>query len=170
MKLQQHRSLVPLLAASLALVSQSYAATPWTEYKNQDLGFQMLVPSGAVPVTQVGTGGWGSVSFKAGTATTVTAIAKMGPAQPVDRIREYAVGVSGIPVDNWMRVGDPMRDPAAGFQWVESWTASDRKALVVAVLGHGPRGSYVIFITTTVKEYTKAQAQFTRWTSSIKVF
>ena len=170
MELQQHRIVAPTFAVLLAFVAQSHAATQWTEYRNQDLGFQMLVPSGARPVTQVGTDGWGSISFKAGTATTVSAVAKMGPAQPIDRIREYAVGVSGIPVEHWTRAGDPARDPGAGFESVESWTASDGKGLVVAVLGHGPRGNYVIFVTTTVKEYKKAHSQFVRWAASIKVF
>jgi hypothetical protein len=167
---RQHLVLVPTFALLLGLVAQGHAASPWTEYRNQELGFQMLVPSDVKPVTQVGTGGWGSITFKAGKATTVSAVARMGPAQPIDRIREYAVGVSGIPGDRWTRAGDPARDPGAGFEWVESWTASDGKVLVVAVLGHGPRGNYVIFITTTVDEYKKAQAQFVRWAGSIKVF
>ena len=49
-------------------------------------------------------------------------------------------------------------------------TADDGKGLVVAFLGHSPRGDYVIFVTTTVKEYKKAQPQFVRWAASIKVF
>jgi hypothetical protein len=170
MILHQESVLAPTFVVLLATVARGHAATEWTEYRNQDLGFQMLVPSNATPVTQIGTGGWGSVSFRAGTATTVSAVARMGPAQPIDRIREYAVGVSGIPVDHWTRASDPARDPSAGFEWVESWTASDGKGLVVAVLGHGPRGDYVVFITTTVKEYKKARSQFARWAASIKVF
>lgn len=170
MKLQQHLVLAPAAAALLALVAQSHAATQWTEYRNQDLGFQMLVPSGAKPVTKVGTDGWGSISFKAGTATTVSAVVRMGPAQPIDLIREYAAGASGISADHWTRVGDPARDTGAGFEWVESWSASDGKGLVLAILGHGPRGNYVIFVTTTVKEYKKAQSQFGRWAASIRVF
>jgi hypothetical protein len=42
--------------------------------------------------------------------------------------------------------------------------------LIVAILGRGPRGNYVIFVTTTVKEYEEAQPQFVRWAASIKVF
>lgn len=142
----------------------------WTAYRNEDLGFQMLVPASARPVTQVGADGWGSVTFRAGTTTTVSAVALMGPARPIDRIREYAVGVSGIPADYWRRASDPARAPASGFLMVESWTASDGKGLVIAMLGHGPRGNYAIFVTTTVEEYKKAQARFVQWAGSVKVF
>jgi hypothetical protein len=94
----------------------------------------------------------------------------MGPAQPIDRIRQYAVGVSGISGEHWTRAGDPARHTEAGFEWVESWTASDGTGLIVAILGHGPRGNYAIFVTTTVKEYETAQPQFVQWAASINVF
>ena len=159
-----------VLALLLALAGQGHAERQWTEYRNQDLGFRMLVPPGAKPVTQLAPEGWGQISFKAGSATTIRALVKMGPAVPVDRIRQYASGVAGLSADHWTRVGDPSRDAAAGFTWVEAWTASDGNTLIVAILAHGPRGNYVIFVTTTVKEYQKAQSQFTLWASSINVF
>jgi hypothetical protein len=153
----------------LGLATPAAAASSWVEYRNVDLGFQMLVPAGVKPVTQSG-GASGSVSFRAGKATTVTAIASIGPQQPIDRLREYGVAVTGIPADVWKRVGDPMRDTPAGFSYAESWTASDGKGLLIAILGHGPRGSYVIFVITTVEAYKKAQPEFMGWAESIKVF
>ena len=161
---------VAALALLVALAGHAHAEKQWTEYRNQELGFRMLVPPGVQPVTQLAPDGWGSISFKAGSATTVSAVVKMGPAVPVDRIRQYAAGVAGLSADHWTRVGDPARDAAAGFTWVEAWTASDGNTLIVAILGHGSRGNYVIFVTTTVKQYQKAQPQFAAWASSIRVF
>ncbi len=154
----------------LGLAATAAGAAPrWIEYRNEELGFQMLVPPGAKPVTQ-SSGASSSVSFRAGKATTVAAIASIGPQQPIDRLREYGVAVTGIPAEHWKRVSDPMRDTPAGFSSVESWTASDGKGLLIAILGHGPRGSYVIFVITSVDEYKKAQPEFVRWAESIKVF
>ena len=160
------------LVAPLALLVAfaGHAEKQWTEYRNEELGFRMLVPPGVQPVTQLAPDGWGSISFKAGRATTISALVKMGPPVPVDRIRQYAAGVAGLSADHWTRVGDPARDAAGGFTWLEAWTASDGNTLIVAILAHGPRGNYVIFVTTTVKEYQKAQPQFAAWASSINVF
>jgi hypothetical protein len=145
------------------------AAPPWIEYRNEELGVQMLVPPGVKPVTQIG-GASGSVLFRAGKATTVAAVVGIGPQQPIDRLREYGVSVTRVPAGDWTRVGDPMRDTPAGFSYAESWTASDGKGLLIAILGHGPRGSYVIFVITSVDEYKKGQPEFVRWAESIKVF
>jgi hypothetical protein len=157
-------------ALSVTLAGAGHAEKQWTEYRNQDLGFRMLVPPGVQPVTQVRTDGWGSITFKSSKTTSLSAVVKMGPAAPIDRIREYAAGISGLGADQWTRVGDPQRDTAAGFAWVETWTASDGNTLIFAILAHGPRGNYVIFVTTTVAEYQKRQAQFALWASSINVF
>jgi hypothetical protein len=161
-------SLALLLLLGLA-ARPAGAASSWIEYRNEELGFQMLVPSGVKPAIQSG-GGSGSVLFRAGKATTVAAVASIGPQQPIDRLREYGVAVTGVSVGQWTRMGDPLRDTPAGFSYVESWTASDGKGLLIAILGHGPRGSYVIFVTTTVDTYKKAQPEFVAWAQSIKVF
>jgi hypothetical protein len=157
-----------LLLLGLAAMPAS-AAPPWVEYRNEEFGVQMLVPPGVKPAIQTG-GASGSVLFRAGKATTVAAVVGIGPHQPIDRLREYGVSVTRVPAGDWTRVGDPMRDTAAGFSYAESWTASDGKGLLIAILGHGPRGSYVIFVTTSINEYKKAQPEFMRWAESVKVF
>jgi hypothetical protein len=106
----------------------------------------------------------------AGSVAAVAAVVGLGPQQPIDRLREYGVSVTRVPAGDWTRVGDPMRDTPAGFSYAESWTASDGKGLLIAILGHGPRGSYVIFVTTSINEYKKAQPEFMRWAESVKVF
>jgi hypothetical protein len=168
--MKRKRGFVAALALFMALAGRAHAEKQWTEYRNEELGFRMLVPPGAKPVTQLAADGWGQISFRAGSTTSVTALVKMGPPAPVDRIRQYASGVAGLTADHWTRLGDPARDTAAGFTWVEAWTATDGNTLIVAILAHGPRGNYVVFVTTTVKEYQKAQSQFTAWASSINVF
>lgn len=162
------RQLRPILLAALVIAFSGIALAAWTEFKSDDFGFTMLAPEGVKPEAHDYGHGWGGVHFAAGEHTEVLAIAHKGADVGPDAVREFAVEAAEVAADHWTK-GESGKD-VDGFKWIESWTASDDKHFVVAVLGAGPKGNYVIFVTSTHAEYDAAKADFEKFFKSIKVF
>jgi hypothetical protein len=59
---------------------------------------------------------------------------------------------------------------ANGWKWWRTYRATNDTHVVFAVLGTGRRGSYVIFLKTTIDDYNSGQAAYQKWYESLTLY
>lgn len=131
----------------------------------------MLVPKGARQIPLKEGKGWTGVQFDVSKDTQIWVYAKQGDfyATP-EELRKFAVKASDIPANNWTPIKEMTGKNISGFKWLESYHASGNSHWVIAMLGVGPKGDFVIFLGSNDAEYHAYEADFEKWFSSIKVF
>jgi hypothetical protein len=80
----------------------------------------------------------------------------------------FAAGQVAIPFDKWQLVND-MRDKR-GWTWAKTYRAELAGRVVFAIIGHGPRGAYVIYLATTPASLKQRKLAYLKWYANVKVF
>jgi hypothetical protein len=155
------------LAAGLWLVAAVASAAAWVVVKDDTYGFGMLMPKGTKTVGRDFGGGWGGGYAKYG-VTEFFGIAKLGTFAKPEDIEAFAIQASGIPGNQWTKVDEGRK--SNGWKWYRSYRANSSTHVVFAVLGTGPRGSYCIFLKTTLDDFNKGPAAYQSWYNSLTLY
>lgn len=141
---RQSNALTTLILAFLGmfLIPAAAQAAPWVEYRSNKYGFTMQIPSGTQLATKELGGGWGALWGQSGPAT-LYAVAKLGIQHQADEIESFGVRVTGVPAQFWTKIAQGRNDD--GWSWYRVYRANGPTHVVWAVLGTGPRGSYLLF-------------------------
>jgi opacity protein-like surface antigen len=155
------------IAVALVSLAAHALAANWVVLKDDKYGFAMLMPQGTKTASREWQGGWGGGYAKYG-VTEFFGIAKLGVQAAPDDIEAFAIQASGVPGPRWQRVdqGKGMN----GWKWWRTYRATDDTHVVFAVLGTGRRGSYCIFLKTTVADYNSGQEAYQRWYESLTLY
>jgi hypothetical protein len=151
----------------MALGAQLALAAGWVVLKDDKYGFAMLMPQGTRTSSREWKGGWGGGYAKYG-VTEFFGIAKLGVQASPNDIESFAIQASGIPGPSWTKVdeGKGMN----GWKWYRTYKAQDDTHVVFAVLGTGRRGSYCIFLKTTIADFNQGQAAYEQWYQSLTLY
>src|SRR5262249_25375953 len=131
--------LVAMLLATAAL------AQSWGIFKSDKFGFAMLVPPGTNWAAKDFGKGWGGITAKTG-ITEFVGIVKLNTFAPAIELEKAAVELTGVPPAAWKKVDEGQNK--AGWKWWRSYEATGNGKVLLAVLGNGPKGSYVLFLGT----------------------
>jgi hypothetical protein len=156
------------LAAGIWLVGAVASAAPWVVLKDDTYGFGMLMPKGTKPAARDFGGGWAGRYAQYG-VTEFYGIAKLGSFGTPEEIEAFAIKASGVAGPLWTKVDEGMNN-ANGWKWYRSYRANSDTHVLFAVLGTGPRGSYCLFLRTTLADFKKGPAAYESWYNSLTVY
>jgi len=142
------------------------ANADWRVEKSDEYGIGMLVPSD-MKMAAKADGKWAGFYGKLG-VVEIFGLVNKGTFSKDEEIGEFAIKISGVPANAWKEVDKGQN--AAGWKWWRTFQATDGKNLVYALYGHGPKGSYLIFLSTTVADYTANKAAYLKWYNSITLY
>ncbi len=143
------------------------ALAEWKIYKSSDYGFAMLVPEGTKMAGKDFGQGWGGL-YCTVEGVELYGLAKLGTQATPEEIEKFAIEVSKIPADNWKLTDSG--SGSSGWKWYRTYQATGGDNMVVAVLGTGPRGSYLLFLKTTVSDYNANKSDYMTWYNSLTLF
>jgi hypothetical protein len=153
-----------LLCAQAALAAK---AAKWIVLKDDTYGFAMLMPQGTRTASRDFGGGWGGGYARYG-VTEFFGIARLGVQAKPAEIEAFAIEATGIPGPNWVKSDEGKG--INGWKWYRTYRAQDQTHVVFAVLGTGRRGSYCIFLKTTIADFNEGQAAYVRWYQSLTLY
>ena len=155
-----------VLTLSAAFLVANPAAAQWKQHRSSTFGISMLLPAGVKAQTKA-IGDWGAVYAEAGPAKLL-GLARLGKKSSAAEIEAFGVKLTGVPAKYWKAV-DSGRGKN-GWVWYKAAVASDEAKMAVAIYGHGPRGSYLLLLATTVADYKANQASYDHWFKNLRVF
>jgi hypothetical protein len=155
------------LVIVMSLVSAMASAGDWVVVKDDAYGFGMLMPRGTKTVGRSFEGGWGGGYAKYG-VTEFFGIAKLGVFATPKQIEDFAVKASGVPGPRWSKLDEGKN--SNGWKWYRTYRANSDTHVVFAVLGTGPRGSYCIFLRTTIADYESGASAYKKWYNSLTLY
>ncbi len=94
---------------------------------------------------------------------------KLGAFAKPAEIEELAIRMSGIPGPQWTKL-DEGKNNKNGWKWYRTYRANSSTHVVFAVVGTGARGSYCIFLRTTIDDFKSGEAAYTKWYNSLTVY
>jgi hypothetical protein len=159
------------VAAVLALALGWSAVAPadlgWSSYRSNKYGFAMLAPPGATFVERELGGGWGTLEATH-EGIKFLGVAKLGEWAKPEDIETFGVRLTGISPAQWKQVDKGTNQN--GWAWYRTVEATDGRVLVFGGYGIGAKGSYLILLQTTVKDYEDHKADYRKWYDSITLF
>lgn len=157
-----------ILVMAIGVAAGVASASNWVVVKDDTYGFGMLMPPGTKTAGKDYGGGWGGGYAKYG-VTEFFGIAKLGVFAKPAEIEELAMRTSGIAGPNWTKLDEGKNNPN-GWKWYRTYRANSSTHVVFAVVGTGPRGSYCIFLRTTIADFKKGEAAYTKWYNNLTVY
>lgn len=156
-----------VIVGALFLASSASAGETWVTFKSAKYGISMLLWKSAVLKSKEEKGGWGMLEAKRGDAV-IWAIAKLGKPHTADEIEDYGIQVTGVASKYWKLISKTER--TNGWVWTRVYEASDAKWVIRAVLGVGPKGSYLLILKTTKVDEQANRDAYAGWVKSVKLF
>jgi hypothetical protein len=160
------RTVTPILLLALSLGAAEVRAEKWTELGSDEFGFSMLVPA-KMKTARKDTGEWGGLFGVLG-AVKIYGLARLGAFPNEATMGAFAAGHVAIPFDKWQLIND-MRDKR-GWTWAKTYRAELAGRVVFSIIGHGPRGAYVIYLATTPASLKQHKLAYLKWYANVKVF
>ncbi len=158
-------SIVVSVAASL-LVSSAAEAAAWKEVKSDEFGFRMLIPP-KMKMVGKDAGDWGGLFGVLG-PVKIYGLARVGAHPSEANMKAFAAGHVAIPFDKWKLVHQV--ENKHGWTWAKTYRAEVAGRVVFAVLGHGPRGAYLIYLATTPANLKLFKLAYLKWYTNVHVF
>ncbi len=138
----------------------------WVEWKSDAYGFRMVIPR-VMKMKARGRGNWGGFH---------------GVLKPIDLyglawlkhfpkpgvMKNFAVKHIGIPANKWRLIHQGTNKH--GFKWFKTFRATEKGKFAYILLGHGPKGAYILHLTTTPANQLLFNAQYVKWYMSIRLF
>ena len=159
------------VAAALALVLgwsfTAMAQLGWSSYRSDKYGFTMLAPPGVRFTERELGGGWGTLEATH-EGIKFLGIAKLGEWAKPEEIETFGVRVTGVAPALWKQIDKGTNQD--GWTWWRTVEATDGRVLLFGVYGIGAKGSYLILLQTTVKDYEEHKADYRKWYDSITLF
>src|SRR5262245_3329679 len=143
------------------------AADGWDTYRSDKYGFTMLTPSGTQFKERELGGGWGTLEATH-EGIKFLAIGKLGAPATPEEIETFGVRLTGLAPQQWKQVDRGQNQN--GWKWYRTVEATDGRVLLFGGYGVGPKGSYLLLLQTTVKDYEEHKADYQKWYNSITVY
>jgi hypothetical protein len=145
------------------------AAGDWQVFKSDRFGFAMLVAPGTQWEVQDSGNGWGGLRARKD-LLEIRAIANMGDFSDASVIEGAAVRLTKVPAEFW-RLEDQGQN-ANGWRWWRTYKVhkQDTGRVLYAILGHGPRGSYLFGLETSESEFEAHKSLYLEWYHSLSVY
>jgi hypothetical protein len=156
---------VPMLA--LATTIQAEDEDGWSVYRSEDYGFGMLSPTKLELEEKEWKGGWAGFEGEY-EGMRLYAIAKTEKVTP-EEIEKFGVKISKIGEDHWTLI-DEGEDDENGWAWYRAYKASHDGKVAYAGLGVGPKGSYLLMITTSDLDDAIYADDYAKWYTTLSVF
>jgi hypothetical protein len=156
-----------LITWTALLVCTLAHAEDWKVLHSDKFGFMMLLPRGAAWVGTDWGYGWGGCRVSQG-VYQFGAMVKLDAYAGLQELEGAAVMMSRVPAAYWSLVDD-QRD-TNGWIWRRTYMVQYGDRALYAVLGTGPRGSYVLFMETTLSDLMSQQALYRQWYDSLTVY
>lgn len=93
---------------------------------------------------------------------------KRGERATPNELERVGVAVTGIPASGWKQINEGERE--SGWNWYRTVEASDGRTLALGDYGTGPRGSYLLILVTTERDYVDDEDDYITWYESIRLF
>ena len=138
----------------------------WATYRNEEYGFSMLMPVGTVFVEEQFGGGWFEL-WAEYQGVKFYALAKLGEQATPEEIERIGVKLTGIPAGYWKQIDQGRNDN--GWNWYRTVRASRNGVLVFGGYGTGRRGSYLLILETTERDYQAYKSDYHEWYESIRL-
>jgi hypothetical protein len=137
----------------------------WKLFVAKEHGFTMLIPDDAEVHTREW-GAWDGLYITRGGPTELYGIAKLGVQADPEAIEAFAVEVSGT--DSWEEIdsGENYR----GWTWYRTGFATKGNNVLLGGYGVGPRGSFLMLLKTTKKQFEANEAAFRFWYESVVLY
>ena len=157
-----------MFACGLGLAGAAMAQN-WSVFKSDRFGFAMLVAPGTRWEARDFGNGWGGMHARTGVVEFV-GIVRMGHHDSAAEMEQAAVRLTKIPAAAW-RLED-QGSGRNGWKWWRTYQAPIEGSgrIIFAVLGTGPRGSYVLFLETTREDFTANRPLYQQWYKSLKLY
>jgi hypothetical protein len=163
-KVDRGLAVLALVAFVLGWSFAAIAADGWATYRSDEYGFSMLVPPG-VKFTEKGHGGgWGSLEATHG-GIRFLAIGKLGEHATAEEIERYGVRITGVAAAHWKQIDRGQN--RNGWTWFRTVEAVDGQKLIFGRYGTGAKGSYLVLLQTTVRDYEEHKADYRKWYNSV---
>jgi len=156
-----------LYAILFLSVAASVHADDWETYRSDEYGFSMQVPKGTQFTEKEWEHGWAGLhaSYE---GVDIYVITRQGTEASAEEIEKVGTRVSGIPENAWKKVDEGKN--MNGWKWHRTYKAQKQDAVVLAGMGTGPKGSYLLFLKTTADDLEENETAYKKWYSSLKVF
>jgi hypothetical protein len=165
------RALGQVLLTSLVLLAGAPVASPqgWSVFKSDRFGFAMLVAPGTRWEARDLGNGWGGMHARKGTLEFV-GIVSLGTFADPAAMERSAVRFTKIPADAWT-LNDQGQN-MNGWRWWRTYRARIEPTgrTVFAVLGTGPRGSYMLLLETSHADFAANKALYDQWYRSLTLY
>jgi len=155
------------VALAIGVFSAAAADEGWHTYQSDKYGFKMLTPSGVQFKEKEHGGGWGALEATH-ESIKFLAVGKLGEQANPEEIEKFGVNLTGVGAGHWKQVDKGQNKN--GWKWYHTVEATDGKTLLFGGYGTGPKGSYLILLQTTVKDYEEHKADYHKWYNSITLF
>jgi hypothetical protein len=149
------------------LSASSASGQSWGVFKSDKFGFAMLVAPGTSWAARDFGKGWGGIYARTG-VVEFFGVAKLGTFAPAAELELTGVLVTGIPIAAWRKVQEGTQQN--GWKWFKSYEARGNGKLILAVIGNGPRGSYLLLMGTTQADYEANKALYLQWYDKLTVY
>jgi hypothetical protein len=156
-----------LVALSIVTLAGLACAGGWSVFRSDRFGFAMLVPPNSTWAAKDFGGGWGGIFTKTG-VTEFTGLVKLGEYASPAELEGAAVKVTGVPGAAWKKVDEGQNK--AGWKWWRSYEATGNGKVLLAVIGTGPKGSYLLFLGTTAADLAANRALYREWYNKLTVY
>ncbi|MHC4884493.1 MAG: hypothetical protein ACYTGH_05340 [Planctomycetota bacterium] len=152
---------VCLLTGTLVGAEIEWVKKSWKEY-----GLSMRVPKAMKMATRESRGGWGELYGEVENVQLYV-LSKLGEQATEDDIVRFARKEIGTKNVEWEL--EESGTNLGGWTWYKAYTAVKGKHVYLCGMGTGPKGSYFLYLRTTIKSYKKHEAQYEAWYASLKL-
>jgi hypothetical protein len=164
-----------LLLAAALLAGAAAGAQGWQVFRSEKFGFAMLVSPGTQWAAR-SFGSWGGIAAETG-FVKFFALVSVGEWAGAEQLEKAIVGLTKLPPLAWSMVDRHENHRAGtslyrnGWRKWRTYLAKDgRGGMLYAVMGHGQRGSYLLFLETTEGDYAAHETLYQQWYATLTVF
>lgn len=144
-----------------------FAEEEWETYNSDAYGFEMKLPPGTKLREGERLGGWAYLKAQYG-IVEIMAYVKLGSPESADKIEAYAYKLLSIPAKNWSLVDKGKN--SKGWKWYKVYIAKKFSRVHLLGFGIGPKGSYLVHLKTTAKNFKKYEDTYVEWYETVKLF
>jgi len=160
------RTLSSTIAVALLLLATTAHAEKWKELSNDKFGFRMLIPP-KMKMVGKDAGDWGGMFGVLG-PVKIYGLARLGAHPDENAMKAFAAGHVAIPFDKWRLLNETKNK--RGWTWAKTYRAEVAGRVVFAILGHGPKGAYLIYLATTPASLKLFKLAYLKWYVNVRVF
>jgi hypothetical protein len=160
------RTLSSAIVVALLLLATTAHAEKWKEMSNDKFGIRMLVPP-KMKMIGKDAGDWGGLFGVLG-PVKIYGLARIGAFPDEAKMKIFAASHVAIPWDKWQLIKEAKNK--RGWTWAKTYRAEVAGRVVFAILGHGPKGAYLIYLGTTPANLKLFKLAYLKWYLNVRVF